>query len=167
MKPRYTPLELLLVVEVRVETEERYEEARMVLVGLPDHVVRPGVVVARVRVVQGKDYAPRDPYGQHPLAHPFRSHRPAVHIHPDVGVGVEDATPCGSLSRTHAQTPAIAPLVRVSMPCFLSVSVKDASADLVRDHDREMLAGGSGGCRARPAQAQPLNLNSSKVQARL
>jgi hypothetical protein len=74
--------------------------------------------------------------------------------------------PCGSLSRTHAQTPAIAPLVKVSMPCFLSVSVKDASANLVRDHDREMLAGGSEGCRAGPAQAEPFNLHGLKVKAR-
>src|SRR5215217_1894647 len=72
--------ELPVVIQVRVEPKEGYEIGWERLVSVPDDIVRARVVVAGVRVIQGKDDALLHPCSLHAVAHTVSGHRPALDV---------------------------------------------------------------------------------------
>src|SRR5215203_6320812 len=137
----HTAPELPVVVDVRVEAEERHEGRRVLLVGAPDDVVRARVVVAGVRVVQGKDDALPDACSLHALAHTVSGHRPAVDVRPDMRVGVEDSCSGRNLRLYPGPDGGHSPTSQ-----RLDVVLHLQSDRRSQTNDREMLSGGIPRC---------------------
>src|SRR5215212_8160965 len=160
--------ELPVVVEVRVEPEERHEGAWVLLVGVPDDVVRTGVVVAGVRIVQGEYNALLHPCGLHALSHTVSGHRTAVDVGPDVSVRVEDLYTSRDLRLYPGPDGGHSP-ARERLDVVLHLQ----SARRSKPNDREMVTGGIGRCsrgahtasRAAPRWSRQPRTLSSEVEA--
>src|ERR671921_1136087 len=133
--------ELPVVIKVRIEAEERNEGRRVLLVGAPDDLVRAGVVVAGVGVVQREDDAPLDPRSVHAVAHTIGSHRPAIYVGPDVGVGVEALEAGGDLLPRPLPHGSHGP---ASQRFYVVLRIQSDRRS--QTNDREMLTGGIRRC---------------------
>src|SRR5215207_8286727 len=82
---------------MRVQAEKGDEGGWVFLVSGPHDIVRPGVVIASVRVVEGEDDAPGDSAHLQARLHPSGGHGATVDVLADMGVAVEDLRAGGYL----------------------------------------------------------------------